>query len=401
MAHNPDTQADTEERGIPAVGQAAGDRDKYFMPFFLLFLLSAGLVLWFWTSLQDDEPSMTDQSETEFDRSGGLPFTIPPAAAPEAPVLPEPAPLPAAVLPAAPVPAEVTEIDQAALDLRERRKRSPVIIYDGQLSAGAVLNPVEQRQQALLDRLNASLVPTPAAGVGGETAATAVTPGGLEGQLQTTDVPTVAARLINDEQLPYIIAEGKMISAVLETAIQSDLPGKVRAVVADDVYSYNGERKLLEKGSRLVGEYQSGIRQGQVRVFVVWSRVITPHGVDVALASPGTGPLGRAGIGGWVDRHFLERFGASLLLSVIGAYTAREAASSSRQDAQIQREVRDSFNRLGEIALADSINIPPTINVNQGAYIRVFVARDLNFRKAWLLNEQQKRRKGDAGGGAF
>ena len=395
MADNPDTQADTQERGIPAVGQAAGDRDKYFMPLFLLFLMSAGLVLWFWTSLQDDAPPMTDQSDTEFDRSGGLPFTIPPAAAPEAPVLPEPAPLPATVLPAAPVPVEVAEIDQAAIDLRERRKRSPVIIYDGQLSAGAVLNPVEQRQQALLDRLNASVAPAPA-GVGEETARAAGTDGGLEGQLQTTDVPAVAARLINAEQLPYIIAEGKLISAVLETAIQSDLPGKVRAVVADDVYSYNGERKLLEKGSRLVGEYQSGIRQGQVRVFVVWSRVITPHGVDVALASPGTGPLGRAGIGGWVDRHFLERFGASLLLSVIGAYTAREAASSSRQDAQIQREVRDSFNRLGEIALADSINIAPTINVNQGAYIRVFVARDLNFREAWLLNEQQKS-KGNAG----
>ena len=41
------------------------------------------------------------------------------------------------------------------------------------------------------------------------------------------------------------VAQGTMIKGVLETAIQSDLPGQVRAVVSEDVWSFDGRRVLI------------------------------------------------------------------------------------------------------------------------------------------------------------
>ena len=43
-----------------------------------------------------------------------------------------------------------------------------------------------------------------------------------------------------------------------------------------------------------------------------------------------------------------------------------------------------SLNRAAEIALENSINIPPTIHVDQGTAIQVFVAKDLDFRNVEL-----------------
>jgi type IV secretory pathway VirB10-like protein len=169
-----------------------------------------------------------------------------------------------------------------------------------------------------------------------------------------------------------MIAAGKFIRGVLETSIDSTLPGQVRAVVATDVYSENGSRVLIPKGSRLVGQYQSGIRQGQNRVFVIWSHVTTPTGIQVGLESAGTDALGTTGLTGDYDSHFFKRFGGALLLSVI------EGVSQNNSDG-IDINGGNALNRASSVALENSINIPPTIYVDQGNPINVFIARNLEF----------------------
>ncbi|WP_312420699.1 TrbI/VirB10 family protein, partial [Shinella sp.] len=115
-----------------------------------------------------------------------------------------------------------------------------------------------------------------------------------------------------------LVAQGTMIRGFLETAINTDLPGMVRAVVREDVRSLDGARILIPKGSRLIGEYKSGLARGQKRIFVVWSRVIRSDGLSAEIASPGADRLGRAGLTGEIDTHFWERFGSAIMLSVIG-----------------------------------------------------------------------------------
>jgi type IV secretion system protein VirB10 len=388
-----------EERKIPPVGkQDSGNKDKYFVPGMIAFMVVAALVVWgYHTSTQEVQETLTDQNDEKFDREVVTRFEIP-ERIPEPTEVPVTAIEPAEVTIQAPVKPQLSPEElrqqQAEADLRERRKRSPVVVYDqmgtkSTESASYGASAAEKKKEKLLSALGEQLKATKSSlgGLGGDSEQSKDK---LNDRLMASETPGVQATLIRQEEQPYIIAQGKMIGAILETAISSDLPGMVRAVVSENVYSLDGDILLLEKGSRLVGEYQSGVRQGQVRVFVTWNRVITPNGVDVKLESPGTGPLGRTGLAGWVDNHFLERFGSSILLSVIGGVTANIASDGSPASAQVREDVSDSFNRSAEIALENSINMPPTINKNQGEYIKVFVARDLNFKSAYQLNLRQK-----------
>ncbi|MEZ5955698.1 MAG: TrbI/VirB10 family protein [Hyphomonadaceae bacterium] len=172
------------------------------------------------------------------------------------------------------------------------------------------------------------------------------------------------------------IPQGVIISAVLETAINSDLPGYVRALVSRDVSAFSGGAVLVPRGSRLIGQYRASPELGQSRAFVIWTRLIRPDGVSIELNSPGADALGRGGLEGETDRHFFRRFGGAMLLTLLGG-----AASAVGDDGgtQIVVGVASSGREAASAALAEEINIPPTISVAQGTPVRIFVARDLDF----------------------
>src|ERR1044071_5084632 len=103
-------------------------------------------------------------------------------------------------------------------------------------------------------------------------------------------------------------------------------------VMASHSFSADGTVVLLERGTKLVGETRGQVRQGAARLFVLWTEARTPRGVIVPLDSPRTDELGRSGLPGEVDRHFVERFGAAILISVIdGAIQA--AVQQQREGA--------------------------------------------------------------------
>ena len=172
-----------------------------------------------------------------------------------------------------------------------------------------------------------------------------------------------------------VVPQGAIIPAVLETALNSDLPGFARAVVSRDVRGFDGSTVLIPRGSRLIGQYKSGVSQGQSRVFVIWTRLIRPDGVSIQIGSPAADSLGRAGLDGSVDRHFFERFTGSILLSVVNAGVASLFHGPSTQIV-----IGSSQEAAGLAAtIAPPTSIPPTIKAPQGSPVRVFVARDLDF----------------------
>ncbi len=175
-----------------------------------------------------------------------------------------------------------------------------------------------------------------------------------------------------------VVPQGTVITGVLETAINSDLPGLVRAVVSRDVRGFDGTKVLIPRGSRLIGQYSSGVALGQSRAFVIWTRMLRNDGVSVQLGSAATDPLGTAGLGGKVDNHFLRRFGAATLLSVITSGLDYLVATAQAGGAVTVGSPTQA-TQLAGIALQRDIDIPPTIKVAQGTPVRVFVARDLDF----------------------
>jgi type IV secretory pathway VirB10-like protein len=192
---------------------------------------------------------------------------------------------------------------------------------------------------------------------------------------------TETSRAVRLTDTALVAPQGTVIPAILDTAINSDLPGFVRAVVARDVKGFDGSTVLIPRGSRLIGQYRSGVAAGQSRAFVVWSRVLTPDGVSVDIGSPGADRLGRGGLEGETNTHFFQRFGASIMLSVLSA--GLEAAAGSVGNANSNTAIvigsPQQASNIAAIALQKRIDIADTITVAQGAPIRVFVARDLDF----------------------
>lgn len=259
-----------------------------------------------------------------------------------------------------------TDDDARAQKLAEARRHAPLVLM-GADRAG--------REPSASAALSAPLSPSAVKDFGEETRV--ATRARIEDRLRA-ERPRQRA----DLTLP----EGAFIPATLETAIQSDLPGSIRAVVARDVYSGDATRLLIPRGARLVGTYRSGLVRGQSRVFAVWTRLIRPDGVSVVLEAPLTDGAGRAGAAGRRDNHFLERFGASVLLSLIDAGAAVAAADArnepragDRPATQVIVRTGDDFSRAAEIALADAIDIAPTVHVAAGARLQVFVNRDIDF----------------------
>jgi type IV secretion system protein VirB10 len=177
-----------------------------------------------------------------------------------------------------------------------------------------------------------------------------------------------ATRMKNPGQT---VSQGTLIPAVLETAINSDLPGYVRAVVSSDIRSFDGSRVLVPRSSRLIGQYKSGVAGGQTRAYVMWTRLIRPDGVSVALASPAVDETGQTGLTGKVDSHFMKRFGSSLLLSVVGAASTVASGGAGL--------ILSGGESAASVAASRDGQIPPTIKVRQGQPIRVFTAKDLDF----------------------
>lgn len=194
-----------------------------------------------------------------------------------------------------------------------------------------------------------------------------------------TAAPSQTPEAVRTERLrrPSVtVVQGTLIPAVLETALDSSRPGQVRAVVSRDIAGFDGSRVLIPRGSRLVGNYDADLADGQSRAFVEWTRLVRPDGVTIALASPAADLQGRAGVPGRVNTHFLARFGSALLqttLNLGGSALGRSIGG----DSPVVVALPGATQNVASANTGSSIR--PTLRVAAGARVSVFVARDLEF----------------------
>ncbi len=205
----------------------------------------------------------------------------------------------------------------------------------------------------------------------------------LTSLLRPSVTPAVAASVLPTRRL--LLAKGAFIDCTLETAIDSTLPGMTTCITATDTFSADGTVVLLERGTKLVGETRGQVAQGTSRIFVLWDEARTPTGVVVPLSSPGSDELGRSGLTGEVNRHFWDRFGAAILLTVINGAVQGAVQSQSTGSSVIVSPTSTS-DVMTEV-LRSTVNIPPTVTKAQGDRIQVFVARDVDFRPVYALHE--------------
>ena len=205
----------------------------------------------------------------------------------------------------------------------------------------------------------------------------------LAARLRPSITSATQARLLPTTRL--LLPKGAFIDCTLETAIDSTLPGMTTCITAADTFGADGKVVLLERGSKLVGETRGQVQPGQARVFVLWTEARTPTGVVVALDSPGSDELGRAGLPGEVERHFWERFGAAMLVSVVNGAVQAGVQASSHSGSAVVYAPSASQDVLTEV-LKDTLHIAPTIVKRNGDRIQVLVARDVDFRPVYELH---------------
>jgi type IV secretion system protein VirB10 len=195
------------------------------------------------------------------------------------------------------------------------------------------------------------------------------------------------------------VPSGVMIPCGTKTELDTTVPGQVSCMVSRDVYSADGKVKLVDKGAHVDGEESSALKQGQNRVFVLWTRIRNPDNTIVNIDSPGTSALGSAGIPGQVDSHFWARFGPAMLISIFSdasqaglQYAANKAqgSGSSNNNTYLNLDnTSNTSNQLATEALRATIDIPPTLYDAQGDTVSIFVRRDLDFSDVYTLSMDQ------------
>ena len=336
-----------QRNAFPAVARPAGKSDALGMVAGIAIVAGLGLVtLWSMNSTRVAQPEGIGGQQA--------PVAAAPAVAPEAVTPPTPAAAaPAQVARPDPAPQPVLAA-QPQPGLAANPYANPTVVYDAGTSPAtlAVAEPGAAGEAAGGSTGNAaSDFASRIGGVGG--------------------APAQARAMVNPATT---VTQGTLIPAILETAIDTNVPGYVRAVVSQDVRSFDGTKVLVPRSSRLIGQYQSGLQNGQKRAYVIWTRLIRPDGASVNLASPAIGFDGTTGLAGKVSGNsFFKRFGSAMLLSVVGGVGSLATGGAAGV------LIGGASSSAAATAAQQDGQRGPTVRVRQGEPIRIFTARDLDF----------------------
>jgi type IV secretion system protein VirB10 len=184
----------------------------------------------------------------------------------------------------------------------------------------------------------------------------------------------------------YSIFQGTIIPAVLETGLNSDLPGAVIARVTKNIYSsLNGRYLLIPEGSRLYATYNSNISYNQRRVQIAWTNLIRPDGFEIALGNmQGVDLQGFTGQRGDISEHYfsyLKAMGIVSMFSIMNGEidsTMQSLGATSYAD-QLVSENRQVINQLSGKLLERALDIQPTIRVKQGTPINILTNTSIDL----------------------
>lgn len=254
-------------------------------------------------------------------------------------------------------------------------RRSPIVV-EGTGSGSSVTSINE-------DRFAGGIIP--------------LNPEGIDSLKETQS--SVVATIVKDRTTK--INQGKVMTAVLETAINTEFPGSVRGVISRDVYAESGTNVLIPKGSRLYGTYSTQIVRGQGRVEITWSRLIRPDGVDLKVSFLAADQFGRSGIQGDIDNKYGSTLANSLLTSALavgGALAADKLSgnqgsttttnpsngtttSTSTATSQVAIDVSRALVDTVSKVVNNTLDLRPVIRIPQGTRITIVVNADITIPK--------------------
>ncbi len=396
-----DNAAPDLDAAAPTLTQTEMQQFNRKAMFFLAAIIGLLLLLAFWimhslSNRGEDKKAVTEaQKPTQVVETPDLPRAAPAAPVPDA----------------AAQPIDVVSNAPPLPPMPDRGSARRAGVNDYPVSVGADAQPMANgpHQPSLLERrMWNGNVPPQAPNSDPALAQAQAAAGGMTGMLQgppgtkmvigadgnPTWVPQETVRqsesnaklLANPDAL---LVRGTYIRCILETRIITDVPGYTSCIVTEPVYSINGRRLLLPRGSKMLGKYDNGgIARG--RVAVIWDRITTPNGYDISMASPGTDQLGGAGHPGQYDSHWPSRIASAMLISMISdlfKYEGQKHGPSgtvvtpggTAYETPYESNTAQTMQNMAQQAINESANRKPTVTINQGTQLNVYVAQDVDF----------------------
>ena len=198
---------------------------------------------------------------------------------------------------------------------------------------------------------------------------------------QSIDIST------NEHKLYRTIRAGRMIPAILTTAISSDLSGIVTAQIEQDIYATMGRAVLIPRGSKAIGFYENNTEIGHERLEIRWREIITPQGINILLTDALVADnMGMAGAVGAVNNKYWERYGipytistlTNALLLVIASKVDKGGSSYTQE---IYSDSRSDIGTVVQDMIQQQSKIKPTIEIQSGSRVFLVPTNHMWFSK--------------------
>ncbi|WP_162915206.1 TrbI/VirB10 family protein [Desertibaculum subflavum] len=185
-----------------------------------------------------------------------------------------------------------------------------------------------------------------------------------------------------------MITADRYITAILENAINSQIPGRFIALVERNVYGADGRLALLPKGTRIICRYESLAKVGDTRLRTTCERALRPDGASILLTdAQAADQMARIGLIGDVDNRLWERYGGAFIISAVSALASLGTVTSDNR--QVQGGALAVSQNLGQVTaqiLEQTVDLAPVVTVAAGSRIQIIPATDI-----WLREPEQIR----------
>jgi type IV secretory pathway VirB10-like protein len=171
------------------------------------------------------------------------------------------------------------------------------------------------------------------------------------------------------------------IGGILEDSINSQIPGRVRILIDQDVLNVSMKKILFPYYTRVVCDYEGLARTGQTRLLVNCSEIIRPDGSRVRMKATRIGDVaGNNGLIGKVDNRIWQMYSSAFLVASITAL-AQVSESRIKNDA-IAQKTNDLSNQFGQITskiLEKNTDLRPVMRIEAGTRVILKPEKDFVF----------------------
>lgn len=190
----------------------------------------------------------------------------------------------------------------------------------------------------------------------------------------------------NEHRLYRTIRAGRLIPAILTSAISSDLSGIVTAQIEQDIYASMGRAVLIPRGSKAIGFYTNDTKIGHERLEIRWREIITPQGINILLTDAMTADnMGMNGTVGAINNKYWERYGIAYSISTVTNALLLGIASKIKGNNAYAQEIysnaRSDVSSVVQDIIQQQSQIKPTIEIKSGSRIFLVPTNHMWFAK--------------------